>query len=517
MHILKKIIENVHPLLFTLDSLLFFYMMAKREVAPIEMLRPLLVLLMLVLALYPLARKIAGNGWTGILLTLFVFGFYFHKDYFVIVGILVAAVVLLLLFSLALIKRKFRDFYLSLSLTLIGFSLLIIQCTILLGWFSVIPRSYYQTMAARAETLSIPLSEPTSGVKPDIYYIVLDNYPGADVLMEFSGYDNSAFLAYLKDLGFIVPEAVYSNYPRTALSISSTLDMQYWDSIAPHMENVPYWWPVKPVLNHSRARASLESIGYQSISIASDWEIANNMTTDYYFKPFPIVLTEYEDYIITSTALKLLHKPFQGIAPVRTNEVHRRFTLYSLEMLTKIPEIPGPKFVFVHIIPPHQPFVFRADGSPIDSNAGFGFGWPLGVSEEEYRLSFVEQVEYINSQLRSVIETILDKSAQPPIILLQSDHGSAMSISFDSIEVGCLQERFSTFGAYYLPGKESDVLPQDLTTVNLFRIVFNEYFGTDLDLLENHMYFTKGFNLFAGMQEVTRQVMSSCTIPDVGK
>lgn len=478
------------------------------------MFRPLLLLSGLVLAFYPLAHKIVGDGdWAWILLTIFVLGFFFQKDFFIAVSILVAATVLILISSLIVLKRKFRVLYLSLSLTLIAFSLVAIQSIVLLTWIKSIPYTYYQAMASRANSLSIPLSEPTSGLKPDIYYIVLDSYAGADVLKEFYGYDNSSFLNDLENLGFVVPKTVLSNYPRTALSVSSTLDMQYWDSTALHMENVIYWWPVKPVLNHSRARASLESIGYQSVSIASDWEMTNNVTTDYYFRPYPVILTDYEEYIFRSTPLEILHSPFQEFAPLATNDVHRRFISFSMETLTKTPEIPGPKFVFVHLILPHTPFVFNADGSPIDSNSPFTFQSPVGMSLPEYRQRYIGQIEYINSQLRFVIETILDKSTTPPIIILQADHGPGLSVISHSSESSCLKARFSAFGAYYLAGMERKDLPQDLTPVNLFRIIFNEYFGANLELLENHQFYTKGDSMFAGLHEVTQQVKDTCIVP----
>jgi hypothetical protein len=481
------------------------------EAAPVEILRPLLLLWMLVLALYPLARKLAGDiGWAGILLTIFVFGFYFEQNYFVIVVSLVAAVLLILLGSCMVMKRRFQVSYLSWTLTLMSVALLAVQSTILFSRLNSIPRAYYDAMAARTESLAVPLQEPASGIKPDIYYIVVDNYPGKDVLKDFLGYDNSAFLNNLKDLGFVVPEEVLSNYPRTALSISSTLDMQYWESIAPDMENVTYWWPTRPVLEHSRVRASLEAIGYQSVSVASDWQLTNNATTDQYLKPFPVILTQYEDLIVTSTALRILHSPFQEIAPVRNNDTHRRFFAYEMEILKQLPKMQGPKFIFVHILPPHPPFVFHADGSPIDSDAVFRFGHPVGISKEQYREHYIEHVEYVNGELKSVLKTILEKSTTPPIIILQADHGSATSISFDSVEVGCLKERFSALGAYYLPGKQPGVIPQDMTAVNLFRIVLNEYFGADLSLLENHQYFTKGNYLFAGMQEVSERVQNGC-------
>jgi hypothetical protein len=197
--------------------------------------------------------------------------------------------------------------------------------------------------------------------------------------------------------------------------------------------------------------------------------------------------------------------------------VHRRFFSYSIETLKKIPEIPGPKFVFVHITPPHPPFVFDADGNPINSDVPFTFGGLADLSWKQYRDSYIEQIEYVNSQMRSVIETILDKSPTPPIILLQADHGLGLSVSFSSTENTCLRERFSAFGAYHLPGMDQEMMPQDLTPVNLFRIIFNRYFGANLELLDNRQYFTKGHNMFAGLRDVTEQVKNKCIVPPIAQ
>ena len=44
---------------------------------------------------------------------------------------------------------------------------------------------------------------------------------------------------------------------------------------------------------------------------------------------------------------------------------HREGTLFELRQLRRVSTAPGPKFVFAHILLPHDPYVFRADGSPI--------------------------------------------------------------------------------------------------------------------------------------------------------
>jgi hypothetical protein len=88
-----------------------------------------------------------------------------------------------------------------------------------------------------------------------------------------------------------------------------------------------------------------------------------------------------------------------------------------------------------------------------------------------------------------VVEAILEKSKTPPIILIQADHGSGLLTDFSSAENTCIKERFSPFAAYYLPGMNLETVPSDLTTVNLFRMIFNQYFAADLPLLENQHYY----------------------------
>ena len=46
-------------------------------------------------------------------------------------------------------------------------------------------------------------------------------------------FDNSDFVRFLQSRGFVVPENSRSNYPRTALSVASTLNMDYVEAFAP--------------------------------------------------------------------------------------------------------------------------------------------------------------------------------------------------------------------------------------------------------------------------------------------
>ena len=509
-----KRIANLHPFFFTLIALLSVYTGARLIASPLQLIRPLLILWGLLLLLSPLFRRLAGNrDWGALLLSIFVLGFYFQKSTFLRVGSLALLVMAVTAISLYLLRKPVRVQQVSFSLTMFALVFALFQIGSLTAILSTIPLSYFKNMAARPNSPSIPLSDVARN-RPDIYYIVLDGYPREDVLREIYQYENAEFIDKLTALGFVVPENAHSNYARTAISVSTTLDMQYWDAISPGMENAVYWWLVEPVMDHNRLRKSLETIGYQYVSVATDWGITDNPSADIHLEPYSFTLSEYENYMLSITPLKLLYAPFQRFSPIITNDVHRKYIRYDLDALKHGNEIPSPKFVFSHIIVPHPPFVFDANGDPINSGGSFTFDSPDATlfSKQEYKESYIGQIEFINEQILQVIEALLAGSSVPPVIIIQADHGSALYVDFEDLEGSCLKERFSVFAAYYLPDRPASVVPENISAVNVFRIVLNQYFDASLELLDDRQYFMKGYYLFDA-QDVTDRVDASCAIP----
>ena len=505
----------LHPFLFLLVALLSVYTNARLLASPLQVIRPLLILWGCLLLLYLPCKRLAGNeDWAAILLSILVFGLCYTRRDFIRIGLLSLVLLAVTMLTLRLLKRKPGMVHASAALTVSGAAIAFSQIASLFLAFQTIPPSYFRDMAARADGLSVPLADSVRE-KPDLYYIILDGYPRSDVLLEIFGYDNSQWVNELAELGFVVPEHSHANYSRTAISVSTTLDMQYWDSISPGMEQAVYWWLVEPVMDRSRLRASLESIGYEYVAIASDWGITDNPTADRYLKPFPGVWGDYERYYLTVTPLSFLHAPLQKIAPIVDDEVHRTYIRHALETLKNAPSLPGPKFVFAHIISPHPPFVFDAGGNPLDSEAGFTFDSPDGslFSNAEYKTRYADQARFIGDRISEVVRVLLNDSSVPPIIIIQADHGSALYVDFEDLEGSCMKERFSNFAAYYLPGKPADVIPPDISAVNIFRIVLDEYFGAQLGVLEDRQYFMNGFYLF-DQQDVTERVNDACVISD---
>ena len=87
-----------------------------------------------------------------------------------------------------------------------------------------------------------------------------------------------------------------------------------------------------------------------------------------------------------------------------------------------------------------------------------------------------------------MIENILSKYKQPPIIVIQGDHGSGEIPGWNKLEKEGLQERHSNFVAILVPNSDKEIFYETITPVNIFRIIFNNYFGETLPLLDDKMY-----------------------------
>ncbi len=107
-----------------------------------------------------------------------------------------------------------------------------------------------------------------------------------------------------------------------------------------------------------------------------------------------------------------------------------------------------------------------------------------------YVKGYHDQVAYLVKGVRKAIDGILANSPEPPIILLQSDHGSGLGLFPFSLERTDLPERMSILSAYYFPGGKRQGLHDEITPVNSFRVLFNNYFEANLPTLPDESYFS---------------------------
>jgi hypothetical protein len=133
---------------------------------------------------------------------------------------------------------------------------------------------------------------------------------------------------------------------------------------------------------------------------------------------------------------------------------------------------------------------------------------------DEYLSRYPAQVQFVNQKMEKVIDSILTNSSQPPVIIIQGDHGPGSRLDWDSPGRSCLWERTPILNAYHLPGEGADLLYPSISPVNTFRVVLNAYFGTDLPLLPDKTYFTS-HRLERQVIDITDQRTSwaNCDLP----
>ena len=335
-------------------------------------------------------------------------------------------------------------------------------------------------------------AESGSVKTPNIYYIVVDAYAGKDALKRFYGFDNSEFLDYLERKGFYVANRSRSNYPRTSLSLASSLNMAYLKDLMPAVDTDSRdIGASRRLIRHNEVFRSLRRRGYTIVAVSSgcaDTELDN---ADVYFKP-GWTLDEFQNAVIGTTPIPLF---LDVTGSPDQFDAHRNRILFEFDQISRLSSVKAPFFAFAHIEIPHPPFVFGADGQRLNPGTVFhdrDGNWLIRdgrLTRSEYVRQYVDQLTYTNHKLKMLIDSILSGAGTPPILILQSDHGPRSMLSWEDPEKTDFRECMSIVNAYYLPGG-AEALYEDISPVNTFRIIFNRYFGTDYTMLEDRNYFS---------------------------
>ena len=157
----------------------------------------------------------------------------------------------------------------------------------------------------------------------------------------------------------------------------------------------------------------------------------------------------------------------------------REQILFILDQLERMPRLAGPKFVMAHVVAPHGPPVFGPHGENITQVGAFTLKGKFEWSDRsEHIRRYRDQLLYINSRVEIIIQQILAKSKTPPIIIIQADHGPGSGEAPDTVKMPILN-------SYYLPDDGEQHLYPSISPVNTFRVIFNHYFGAELELLED--------------------------------
>jgi hypothetical protein len=365
----------------------------------------------------------------------------------------------------------------------------------------------------RPPELSITTTNPAS--KPDVYYIVLDRYTSQSVLTNQFGFDNSDFLSFLTTNQFSVNPNAHSNYPYTTMSIASTLNADYHTDPISKFASASNQTlePYHDSIRYASVIQEFKKLGYSYYHLGSWYEASNQAPlADHYFQPEGQLTIAGQTIPLNTFSKNELSRSLywdivnQGITMGKLsllgysgqNEVDA--TLSKISTLKNLAVQPsGGRFIFAHILVPHDPYYFNADGSLSASSGNDNVGQTI-------KQKYVGQVEYINSQMKDILTSVQTHSQGKAVVIVQADEGPyPMQLNdqnFDQHSVGDelsngdmsawsdqnLQMKYGILAAYHLPQASPEALAAGGDSVNIFRVFFNSYFGSKLPYLPRCYY-----------------------------
>jgi hypothetical protein len=213
------------------------------------------------------------------------------------------------------------------------------------------------------------------------------------------------------------------------------------------------------------------------------------------------VSSEFESVLNETTIMPAIDR-IRGVVSAEPTfrDRHREGALFGLRQLRRVATAPGPKFVFAHILLPHDPYVFKAEGSPLSEAEA--------KAAPEPRL-YADHLAYTNAQIKEIVGYLLAGPEQTrPIVIIEGDEGPLMCQYVDCVRntPEYLRIRLGNLVAMYLPGVDEE-LPDTFTSVNTFRVVFREYFGAELDLLPDRSFTWPDNDHLYDFRDVTDQII----------
>jgi hypothetical protein len=351
--------------------------------------------------------------------------------------------------------------------------------------------------------------------KPDIYYIVLDRFASDDVLKSQFGYDNSDFSNYLRELGYQVNPTSYSNYPYTTMSVASTVQTDYHGDIVNKYGSASQQTivPFNESVRKSPVAAALKDIGYEYTLVGNWYESSNKspLADETVVEAGKLTILGLTTVLDNFSKNNLIASPFGRI--ITTKIAIGDFKVLWYENLgdvdqTKLQlatlkemanESSGGRFIFAHLLTPHEPYDFNADGSINPNNSSDNVGRPV---KEKY----INQVKHITGHMKQLLKTIDERSNGQAIVVLQADEGPYPFQLNDEIYDGtlvnnelltgdmrkwtdaALRMKMSNQAAYHIPAADWNTDAGAADSVNVFRLVFNRYFDTSLPYLPDCHY-----------------------------
>lgn len=472
----------LYPLLIAVLPVVHFYEANFRSFFPADFLR----ITLLYVALSGLVLLASGLAWKN-----------FHRGALIaapLVAVLAAGnemggwlslAALLLALGLGVFFGLRKPDLARLTLPVNAALLVLVLLPVLTAWWT--DRGEDPPVATALFDQPLPVKAPPGAVKPDIWFLLMDGLGSpAHVEKEF-GLDRNLYSEQLRRRGFQVPETSFANYEQTGLSVSATWNVAHIPQLldvpdtSSHDRRVLY-----ELIADSRVLRAFDDLGYRIVNVPSSYPMTRLRHADAHREP--LWAPSMVEFSILGKGWLPLVQPLLGRGPADFSYALRRRNLeYVFDHLAdarKAAPAAEPTLVFAHVMAPHPPFVFDAAGGARRSEKRFEFfdgshwldlhGWAAGRYPEKYRA----QASYTMRRLGEAVDRILAQATRPTVIIVQGDHGPGSRLDWEKPERSDHQERFAAFNGWYLPPEYAAEIPEGVSALATFPILFRTLFGT---------------------------------------
>ncbi len=324
--------------------------------------------------------------------------------------------------------------------------------------------------------------------RPDIYFIVFDEYTSSACLKEEFNFDNSPLDSLLTANHFFISKKSSGNYNITPFSVSSTLNLDYLNGSLEGRKMTG-----KLILQgiHTLSLSTLPVFLKQEGYIIKNYSLFD-------LQGHPAAHTAYfefiRDEIINTPTLfgninrdiswnfshsRFLNSVLKGVGlENNSNQIHINNNKFNFNSLMK--EIPisdtAPKFVYCHVMLPHEPFLLDKKGNLLTGSSR--------AKKTDKKELYLGQLEYANTLISQIVPSISKAASRPRVVIIEGDHGFRY---YD--QLNNKNDLFKNLNAYYFSDGNYSGLYDGISPVNSFRVILNKYFNQHLNLLPDKQVF----------------------------
>lgn len=318
---------------------------------------------------------------------------------------------------------------------------------------------------------------------PDVYYIVFDEFSGFPPMREYWDFEGvDEFAKFLEKKGFQV----------TYNSNASSIDTLHQMASRLNYRNYPLGGEYRDIyykdIADNRAMQFLKAQGYTTIvfdetkasfaypakpsiiadiNYENDPESVNSDTSSSLFNDYGAMVAD-KTMLLVFGDLYRIHNP--------ELQKHKNMIYFTVSEMEKLKNPGQPIFVYAHLMIPHMPFMFDANGNIVDP--AYHQNWDYYLGNYRFSITIAEKI----------VENILSQypADDLPIIILQSDHGArnkgTSNLGSKILEGFNEEYKTSILNAMLLPGCEDISLSDDFNPINTFPLVFNCVFHVDVSV-----------------------------------